>query len=453
MAKVSTRRRCCAASATGSSTATTGSALDRAERRLHPAPVAHRCRLPARDRWPRSPPEPCGGSSAATSSRSSRRHDHRGRRAPVRRPTPYGSIFSRFAHLDLGLALRSTPRAVPLIVLSLAVLLGAGTRALASGARPWASWPRSPRSPSRSSTCRRCSPARCWPTTCSGPRTSRRTGSTTRTTCSQRATRARVLELPGADFASYRWGNTVDPITPGLMDRPYVARELIPYGSAPSADLLNALDRRLQEGWYEPSSLAPVAALMGVGEINVRSDLQYERYRTPRPRNLWADIEATPGLGAPTEFGDAVPNRAIPELPLIDEVALGTPPDAADPPPVAAFPVERTRDIVRAENADRRDAHGGRRRGHRRRCSRGDHRRGPAGALLGVVRERPRGHAARARRRRPPRADRHEPPAGAAVGNGPRERRRHRASRREGAGRRPHRQPARASSPARATTP
>ena len=32
----------------------------------------------------------------------------------------------------------------------------------------------------------------------------------------------RVLEIPGADFASYRWGDTVDPITPGLMDRPYV---------------------------------------------------------------------------------------------------------------------------------------------------------------------------------------------------------------------------------------
>src|SRR3712207_7440347 len=46
----------------------------------------------------------------------------------------------------------------------------------------------------------------------------------------------RVLEIPGADFASYRWGMTIDPITPGLMDRPYVARELIPYGSPPSAE-------------------------------------------------------------------------------------------------------------------------------------------------------------------------------------------------------------------------
>src|SRR5690606_10688354 len=31
----------------------------------------------------------------------------------------------------------------------------------------------------------------------------------------------RVLEIPGEDFASYRWGTTVDPITPGLMDRAY----------------------------------------------------------------------------------------------------------------------------------------------------------------------------------------------------------------------------------------
>ena len=52
----------------------------------------------------------------------------------------------------------------------------------------------------------------------------------------------RVLVLPGADFASYRWGNTVDPVLPGLMDRPSVQRELIPYGSAASANLLNAFD-------------------------------------------------------------------------------------------------------------------------------------------------------------------------------------------------------------------
>ena len=69
----------------------------------------------------------------------------------------------------------------------------------------------------------------------------------------------RVLEIPGADFAAYRWGQTVDPITPGLMDRPYVARELVPWGSAASADLLNALDQRIQEGTLDPDALAPIA--------------------------------------------------------------------------------------------------------------------------------------------------------------------------------------------------
>ena len=51
----------------------------------------------------------------------------------------------------------------------------------------------------------------------------------------------RILELPGIDFAAYRWGNTLDPITPGLVDRPVIARELVPMGSAPGVSLLNAL--------------------------------------------------------------------------------------------------------------------------------------------------------------------------------------------------------------------
>jgi arabinofuranan 3-O-arabinosyltransferase len=74
----------------------------------------------------------------------------------------------------------------------------------------------------------------------------------------------RVLELPGADFASYRWGNTVDPVTPGLIDRPYVARALIPWGGPATADLLNALDNRVQEGTLDPRD-SRRSRRMGVG--------------------------------------------------------------------------------------------------------------------------------------------------------------------------------------------
>src|SRR5204862_8042721 len=97
----------------------------------------------------------------------------------------------------------------------------------------------------------------------------------------------RVLELPGADFSHYRWGAPLDPVTPGLMDRPIVGRELHPYGSPASPDLLIALDRRMQEGVFEPSALAPVARLMGAGDVVLRSDLQYERFRSPRPKPTW----------------------------------------------------------------------------------------------------------------------------------------------------------------------
>ncbi len=125
----------------------------------------------------------------------------------------------------------------------------------------------------------------------------------------------RVLEVPGIDFASYRWGNTVDPITPGLMDRPYAARELIPYGSPSSTDLLNAFDRRLQENTLDPQAVAPIARLLGVGQLVARNDLQYERYRVARPYEVMPLLGASPGLGPPTGFGPLGTNEPSPIAP------------------------------------------------------------------------------------------------------------------------------------------
>src|SRR5690606_20228275 len=119
----------------------------------------------------------------------------------------------------------------------------------------------------------------------------------------------RVLELPGIDFAHYRWGTTVDPITPGLTDRPYVAREHVPFGSAASANLLNALDVPLQERTLDPDALAPLARLMRAGDIVVRSDLEYERFNTARPRLVWDLIRRAAGLGEPAAFGPDSPNE------------------------------------------------------------------------------------------------------------------------------------------------
>ncbi|MDQ2651012.1 MAG: DUF3367 domain-containing protein [Actinomycetota bacterium] len=150
-----------------------------------------------------------------------------------------------------------------------------------------------------------------------------------------------VLELPGIDFASYRWGHTLDPVSIGLTDRPVIARELVPQGSPVGVSLLNALDRSFQEGWYEAAALAPMARLLGASTILDRNDLEYERYRTVRPSRVW-DALTNPlaGLDPPSTFDSGVPNRAVSGRPLIDEIELGfglKPPQA--PPSIALFDV------------------------------------------------------------------------------------------------------------------
>jgi arabinofuranan 3-O-arabinosyltransferase len=160
----------------------------------------------------------------------------------------------------------------------------------------------------------------------------------------------RVLELPGSDFASYRWdgtvATTVDPITPGLITRPYVARELIPFGSPQSSNLLDAFDVQLQGRILDPAAIAPIARFMSAGTINLRNDLTYERYLLPRPRLLWNLFGDAGGLGTPVGFGGNAPNVPDPRLPLLDETELGAPANLPNPPKVAAVPVEKTPAIV-----------------------------------------------------------------------------------------------------------
>ncbi|MGD9796276.1 MAG: alpha-(1-_3)-arabinofuranosyltransferase family protein, partial [Acidimicrobiia bacterium] len=166
-------------------------------------------------------------------------------------------------------------------------------------------------------------------------------------------TSTRVLEIPGQDFGAYRWGTTQDVITRGLMDRPWVGRELIPFGSPPSADLLRAFDRRVQEGTLEPAAIAPIARLMAAGTVLLRTDAAYERYVTPRPRVLQQLLTPTPsGLSAPITYGPPDPNRAVARQPLVDETELSTDPATAWPAPLAAYAVDAAVPIVHTERAD-----------------------------------------------------------------------------------------------------
>ena len=282
---------------------------------------------------------------------------------PFDDPSALGGLFKSFAETSsFGLALRSTSRAVPLVALGFAVLLATGVNAVAAR---WAD--RGPQWRGRSVLALAAAglvivlaivnlPA-LWTGDFYTKDLTRDENIPQYWTDAIAALDAqphdtRVLEIPGSDFAAYRWGQTVDPITPGLMDRPYVARELVPWGSAASADLLNAFDRRLQEGVLDPSSIAPVARLMSAGSILYRADLQTDRYDLgARSAGVAAPHRSpTPdGLSKATGYGTSLgPPLRVPQD---DEIQLALPADAKDPPPVSTFQVDDTPSIVRSADA------------------------------------------------------------------------------------------------------
>ena len=115
-------------------------------------------------------------------------------------------------------------------------------------------------------------------------------------------TSGRVLQLPGQEFGAFRWGYTVDPPLPGMIDRPLVTRDLLPLGSAAAMDLLYALDDRFQSGTVEPAMIAPIARLLGADTVWVSGDAAFDRFRTPRPEivhDLFSRRRPRPGHGGP----------------------------------------------------------------------------------------------------------------------------------------------------------
>ena len=159
----------------------------------------------------------------------------------------------------------------------------------------------------------------------------------------------RVYGMPGNDFAAYRYGDTVDPIWVGLIDRPFVTREQLIQGSMPTANLLYAIDGPLQQGTMDWRALGPVARLMSAGDIVVDYDEQFERYDSPRPKLLQQALAATPpGLRAPIGFGR--PRKNVSRLPMLDETYFGLPSETKKPPPVAIYPLPDPRPLVRAES-------------------------------------------------------------------------------------------------------
>lgn len=298
---------------------------------------------------------------------------------PYTDPTPLGRALKVFyTSTTAGLALRSTDRASPMVLLGLAMLLGAGLSAL-SDALPPIALPRRARAaetalgsrwrarrdlrvPLASATVTvlvlalvaTANPAIWNGSTVAdqyrippSPPASVREAAAA---LDKESPGTRVLAEPGDDFAQYDWGDTVDPVWPALLStaRPFVSREQLLEGSLPTADMLYALDNPIQDDVDDPAGLAPMLRLMSVGDLVVQNDLGYARYATPQPATLWSEFDPTPpGLGAPSGYGPPTPDTSL--MPEANEATLATSPDAPVPSPVEVFPVSNPRPIDRAE--------------------------------------------------------------------------------------------------------
>lgn len=272
---------------------------------------------------------------------------------PFDRPSPFGSIFASWTTTSSGLAFRSTPRALPMLALASALFLGAGVAALSAHAPK-----------------RRLVFAGVAIVAIMANMSPMFTGDLLDSFLERGSDipdywkqvgheldrgdpQTRALEVPGIDFAAYRWGSTVDPVTPGLTDRDFAARELVPWGSPASADLTNAIDLPFQDATFDDRGYATLMQFLGVGDVITRNDLQYERYRSPRPTQMTAWLDSASGLGAPRGFGSTEPNRAAPSNPLIDDVELGLPADQRRPSSVEVRAVDDPRQLVRAVSSHR----------------------------------------------------------------------------------------------------
>ncbi len=273
---------------------------------------------------------------------------------PFTNPSPLGALLKWvMTDTTAGLAMRSTDRASPLMLLGTAMLLGAGVSALAARIRlaglasaaaaiglVCAANPAVFNGTTVADNFTQPSPLPTFLTDATGALNAQPGGSGPDAT--------RVLAIPGQNFAAYRFGDTVDTVYPALLTRPFVQREQQEYGSLATQDVLYAVDDPIQEGYFDPSGLASMAGLMSAGDVLVQNDLAYERYNQPTPLQVEQYLTPTPtGLGRPTPYGPRQPNVSL--IPQIDEVTEAESPGAPQPPPLMVYPVVDPRQIVRAE--------------------------------------------------------------------------------------------------------
>ena len=269
---------------------------------------------------------------------------------PFSHPTEIGGALKSFmTNTTAGLALRSTDRATPLVLLALFMLLGSGLTAL---------WSRFHVAGLVTAILVAGLVVANNPSLFLGDTIANNFTQPASLPAYQLAAikhlnathpGTRVFAIPGNDFAAYRWGDTVDTPQPAFLNRDFITREQQIMGSIATADTLYATDGPIQNGTANPNALAPMARLMGAGDLMVEYDQQYERYGVTQPQLLAPQfLQAPLGLADPVSFGRPRPNASIAST--LNEQDLSVPGNEGWPAPLVTYTVPDPRAMVRGES-------------------------------------------------------------------------------------------------------
>ncbi len=270
---------------------------------------------------------------------------------PYAHPTAVGGVLKAFmTDTTAGLALRSTDRATPVLLLGLAMLLGSAITAL---------WQRFSLAGILTAVLVAGLVVANNPSLFNGDAVvagvftqpaslpSYQMQAITHLNDTHKGTR--VLAIPGNDFATDRWGDTIDTPQPAYLTRDFVTREQQIMGSIPTADTLYALDDPIQEDTFNVNALAPMARLLSAGDVMVEYDQRYEHYGVVQPQLLAQQLRQTPpGLINPIGFGAHRPNDST--VSTLNEQDLAAPADEKWPSPIVTYTVKHPRPILRAES-------------------------------------------------------------------------------------------------------
>jgi arabinofuranan 3-O-arabinosyltransferase len=270
---------------------------------------------------------------------------------PYEGPTPLGGLLKQFmSRTTAGLALRSTDRATPLVVLASAVLLGSAIsairirrRALSAAAAVLVGGAVIADNPALFNGDAEVVSFFTQP----AKLPSYELAAIAHLNSTHPGTR--VLAIPGNNFASFRWGDTVDTPQPAFLNRQFVTREQQVMGSIATADTLYAMDDPDQLGIAQWNALAPMARLLSAGDVLVQYDQRFEHYGTPQPQLLASQLQPTPlGLTDPVSFGSPRPN--VPSFAMTDGQVLAAGTTTAPTAPLVDYTVSDPRPVTRAES-------------------------------------------------------------------------------------------------------